>query len=67
MPWYPGNVTYESEEETKAIHGINSVELFSVGIDIGITTTHLMFSLIIARRNGSGYSSGFEVIEREQT
>jgi len=67
VPWHPEDVTYESDEEIEAVHGIDSVELRSVGIDIGTTTTHLLFSRLLARRDGSGYSSGFEVVEREET
>ena len=67
VPWHPEDVTYESEGEIEEIRGIDSVELLSVGIDIGTTTTHLMFSRILARRKGSGYSSSFDIVSREQT
>jgi ethanolamine utilization protein EutA len=66
VPWHPEDIEYESENEIEEIHGIDSVELLSVGIDIGTTTTHLLFSRILARRRGSGYSSNFDVVEREQ-
>lgn len=63
VPWHPDDM--ENLEDAEELHGIESVELNSVGIDIGTTTTHLMFSRLLARRQGSDYSSKFKVVERE--
>lgn len=48
------------------IHGLESVELHSVGIDIGTTTTHLMISRLLARREGGEFSSEFRIDEKER-
>ncbi|MBI4285519.1 MAG: ethanolamine ammonia-lyase reactivating factor EutA, partial [Chloroflexi bacterium] len=40
-------------------------ELISVGIDIGSSTTHLMFSRLWLHRRGRNLSSRFEVVGRE--
>lgn len=61
VPWHPEDMQQKGEE----LHGIESVELVSVGIDIGTTTTHLMFSRLLARRSGDEYSSKFRIVERE--
>lgn len=60
VPWHPEDLV-DGEE----IHGIESVELLSVGIDIGTTTTQLMFSRMVARRRGTEYSSKFRIEDRE--
>ena len=59
VPWHPADV--EAGEE---ILGIDSVEFVTVGIDIGTTTTHLMISRLLARRQGGEYSNKFQVVER---
>lgn len=59
VPWHPQN-----PEITGELHGIESVELLSVGIDIGTTTTQLMFSEMLARRNGGEHGSKFVIEER---
>ncbi|MEX2598120.1 MAG: ethanolamine ammonia-lyase reactivating factor EutA, partial [Dehalococcoidia bacterium] len=41
------------------------IRLTSVGIDIGSSTSHLMFSKLIMRRRASEMSSDFEVVHRE--
>ncbi len=41
------------------------IELRSVGIDIGSSTSHLMFSRLVLRRLGAKLSSKFVVVERE--
>ncbi|MCH7482888.1 MAG: ethanolamine ammonia-lyase reactivating factor EutA [Chloroflexi bacterium] len=41
------------------------LRLTSVGIDIGSSTSHLMFSKIIMRRRSTEMSSAFEVVHRE--
>lgn len=60
VPWHPDDI--EGGEE---IEGFESVELISVGIDIGTTTTHFLISRLLARRQGGNYSSKFKIVERE--
>ncbi|WP_144906557.1 ethanolamine ammonia-lyase reactivating factor EutA [Halobellus captivus] len=60
VPWH--EVDTDSLEE---VHGIDSIALISVGIDIGTTTTHLMLSRLQARRQGGDYSSEFQIVDRE--
>jgi len=43
------------------------IELKSVGIDIGSSTSHLMFSRIVLRRRGLLLSSQYQVVSREVT
>lgn len=62
VPWHGDK---EDLPQFKEVHGIESVELLSVGIDIGTTTTHLMFSEMVARRRGGEYSSEFQIGDRE--
>ncbi len=50
--------------ELTEIFGLESFLLKSVGITIGSSTSHLMFSQLIARRSDSRVSR-FEVVERE--
>ncbi|MFB6097034.1 MAG: ethanolamine ammonia-lyase reactivating factor EutA [Haloferacaceae archaeon] len=59
VPWHPDNPPITGE-----LHGIESVQLLSVGIDIGTTTTQLMFSEMIARRKGGEHSTKFVIEER---
>lgn len=61
VPWHPDDIQSGPE-----IHGLESVELHSVGIDIGTTTTHLMISRLLARREGGEFSSKFRIDERER-
>lgn len=61
VPWHP------SEVETEEVHDIASVELTSVGIDVGTTTSHLVFSRLLARRQGTDHSSEFQIVETETT
>ena len=62
VPWHP----QDSEVvDSEAPAGFDSVELISVGIDIGTTTTHLLFSRLHAQRQGSAYSSEFRIVDRE--
>ena len=70
-PWEHGH--YGSDEE--AIFGsiaddgfpINPdwLRLTSVGVDIGSSTSHLMFSKLVMRRRSTEMSSEFEVVYRE--
>lgn len=62
VPWHPEELDTDDLEE---LHGIESVELLSVGIDVGTTTTHLMLSRLVARRRDGEYSSKFHITERE--
>ncbi|AFP30233.1 ethanolamine ammonia-lyase reactivating factor EutA [Marinobacter sp. BSs20148] len=47
------------------IEGVEMFTLTSVGIDIGSSTSHLIFSRLTLRREGSSYSGRFKVTERE--
>ena len=47
------------------MEGVERLTLASVGIDIGSSTTHLLFSRLTLRRAGSRYSTQFSVSERE--
>lgn len=52
-------------EKATDIEGIERLTLTSVGIDIGSSTTHLLFSRLTLRREGAGHSAQFKVTERE--
>src|SRR6476469_5384661 len=45
--------------------GLEMLTLCSVGIDIGSSTSHLVFSRLVLRREGGGLSTRFSVTERE--
>lgn len=47
------------------IEGLEMFTLTSVGIDIGSSTSHLVFSRLTLRREGSSYSGRYKVTERE--
>jgi ethanolamine utilization protein EutA len=47
------------------IEGLEKLTLRSVGIDIGSSTSHLVFSRLVLRRQGAALSSQFKVTERE--
>ena len=47
------------------IGGIENVELATVGIDIGSSTSHLVFSRVLMQREAQGLSSRFVVTRRE--
>src|SRR5436305_7439882 len=47
------------------IEGLEMFTLRSVGIDIGSSTTHLVFSKLTLRREGAAFSAHFRVTERE--
>jgi ethanolamine utilization protein EutA len=59
--------------EYERIHGLRFVEgqetfdLTSVGIDIGSSTSHLIFSRLVLMRIGGALSSRFEIVERDVT
>ncbi|MBI4493436.1 MAG: ethanolamine ammonia-lyase reactivating factor EutA [Chloroflexi bacterium] len=46
------------------VEGLEQFSLTSVGIDIGSSTSHLVFSHLTLRRKGSDLSAQFEVAER---
>ena len=52
-------------EEAEDIEGIEKFTLHSVGIDIGSSTTHTIFSRLILRREGAGLSAKFVVTNRD--
>jgi len=51
--------------EVEEVEGLEMFRLRSVGIDIGSSTTHLVFSLLTLRREGSALSARFIVTDRE--
>ena len=52
------------EEHRHSLYKADRRELRSVGIDIGSTTSHLIFSRLVLRRQSAVLSSRFEVAER---
>ena len=52
------------EEHRHSLFKADRRELRSVGIDIGSTTSHLIFSTLVLRRQSAVLSSRFEVAER---
>ncbi|MBM2810694.1 MAG: ethanolamine utilization protein eutA [Chloroflexi bacterium] len=64
---------HELASEFERIHGLRYIEgretfeLNSVGIDIGSSTSHLMFSRLVLERVSETLSSRFEVVERTVT
>ena len=52
-------------EDAEDIEGIEKFTLRSVGIDIGSSTTHTIFSQLILRREGAGLSAKFVVTNRD--
>ncbi len=55
----------ESFYSQEDIEGLERFTLRSVGIDIGSSTSHLVFSKLTLRRAGSAHSGRFEVTERQ--
>lgn len=53
------------EDEVSAFYFLDNVHVVSVGVDIGSSTAHLMFSDIHMQRQSEGLSSRFVVVERE--
>jgi ethanolamine utilization protein EutA len=47
------------------IEGLEMFTLRSVGIDIGSSTSHLVFSHLTLRREGANLSAQFKVTERK--
>jgi ethanolamine utilization protein EutA len=55
----------ETREIREAIWATDNVELTTVGIDIGSSTSHLMFARVHLSRLATGLSSRFVVVERK--
>jgi ethanolamine utilization protein EutA len=55
----------ETRELREAIWAADNVELTTVGIDIGSSTSHLMFARVHLSRLSTGLSSRFVVVERK--
>jgi ethanolamine utilization protein EutA len=55
----------ETREMREAIWAADNVELTTVGIDIGSSTSHLMFARVHLSRLSTGLSSRFVVVERK--
>src|SRR5439155_341363 len=53
-------------DETDPIWAGERIELQSVGIDIGSSTSHLTFSRLVLRRLGESLSSRFRAVERSR-
>jgi len=63
---YEADMTCElTADKDHPLWATERVELKSVGIDIGSSTSHLMFSRLVLQRMGSRLSSRFAVVERE--
>jgi ethanolamine utilization protein EutA len=52
-------------EVAEDVDGLESFSLTSVGIDIGSSTSHLVFSRLTLRRKGADLSTQFEVTQRQ--
>ena len=62
---YHGDDSDSMDSTSEEIEGLEKLTINSVGIDIGSSTTHLIFSRLILRREGSAFSSNFKVAERQ--
>jgi ethanolamine utilization protein EutA len=62
---HPENFDIKEGEIVTEIEGLEMFALKSVGIDIGSSTSHLIFSLITLRRQGASLSGKFKVTNRE--
>ncbi|MBI3014884.1 MAG: ethanolamine ammonia-lyase reactivating factor EutA [Candidatus Tectomicrobia bacterium] len=68
MHWGPVGHDHDEDGELLDLMSRNTpewIELKSVGIDIGSTTSHLTFSDIVLRRQGLALSSRYVIIKRE--
>jgi ethanolamine utilization protein EutA len=64
---FPEHVHLELEEQIEFgedVDGLEKLTLTSVGIDIGSSTSHLMFSRLTLQRKGADLSAVFEVTDR---
>src|SRR5438477_5875899 len=55
----------DPDEVNEVAWSTDNVELTTVGIDIGSSTSHLMFSLVHLQRLGTALSSRFVVVNRK--
>jgi len=62
---HPDNFIIKEDEIVTDIEGLEMFSLKSVGIDIGSSTSHLIFSHITLRREGASLSGKFRVTGRE--
>ncbi|MET0501551.1 MAG: ethanolamine ammonia-lyase reactivating factor EutA [Candidatus Binatia bacterium] len=62
---HPENFIIKEGEIVTEIEGLEMFSLKSVGIDIGSSTSHLIFSHITLRREGASLSGKFKVTNRE--
>jgi ethanolamine utilization protein EutA len=62
---HPENFEIKEGEIVTDIEGLEMFSLKSVGIDIGSSTSHLIFSHITLRREGASLSGKFKVTDRE--
>src|ERR1700730_992787 len=64
---FPGGHTHGAEGEVipEDVEGLEMFTLRSVGIDIGSSTSHLVFSHLTLRREGANLSAQFKVSERK--
>jgi len=62
---FPEHFHSEGEGLAEEIEGLEMFHLKSVGIDIGSSTSHLIFSRLTLRREGAALSSRFKVTQRE--
>lgn len=53
------------DEIDRLIWQLDTVELTTVGIDVGSSTSHVMFAHLVLRRQADSYSSRFEVTSRK--
>ncbi len=64
---YEPELLGDLEEKDHPLWATERIELKSVGIDIGSSTSHLMFSRLVLRRMGTYLSSRYVVVAREIT
>ncbi|HEU4341186.1 MAG TPA: ethanolamine ammonia-lyase reactivating factor EutA [Candidatus Binatia bacterium] len=62
---HPASFEIREGEIVEDIEGLEMFSLKSVGIDIGSSTSHLIFSHITLRREGASLSGKFKVTNRE--
>lgn len=62
---HPESFEIKGDEIVTDIEGLEMFSLKSVGIDIGSSTSHLIFSHITLRREGASLSGKFKVTDRE--
>jgi len=62
---YPEHFHSDAESLAEEIEGLEMFHLTSVGIDIGSSTSHLIFSRLTLRREGAALSARFRVTQRE--